>query len=236
MQRRTGLRLKVNLVLVPVVAFGIALMVWADYHHEYATLMQAHGAHVSPVGVGTSGGPIDPWTLPGAATRRSLRMHLVYGGLLLGLLVLAVNAVLEFLILRPVALMQRRLAGLQRGQWRGPVEAGGDDELGTLYENFQRLGPEIDALVGQVLRAERLAALALVSKRFELRVEPEVRRIGGIAARLTASDGAAARADGEELGRAAAAILHAVHEHDAAFVLSATRTRACEKDSFTGAA
>ena len=231
MHKRPGLRLKFNLVLVPVVALGIAVMVWADYHHEYATLMEAHGAHVSPVGVGTPAGPMDPWTLPGAATRRSLRMHLAYGGILLGLLVLAVNAVLELLILRPVALMQRRVAALQRGQWRGRVEPGADDELGTLYAGVQRLGPEIDALVGQVLQAERLAMLALVSKQFERRIEPEVTRIGAIAGRLTRSEDGEARAAAAGLGRAAAAILHAVHAYDAAFTARPRRERGRTKET-----
>lgn len=237
MQNTVGLRLKFNLVLVPIVAFGIAAMVWADYRHEYATLMEAHAGHASRVGTGAATGPMDPWSLPGAAVRRSLGMHVVYGGGLLVILVLAINGALHALILRPVALMRQRLAGLEHGQWRGPVESGGDDELGSLYEDFQRLGPEIDALVGQVLHAERLAALALVSKRFAARIEPEVRRIGAVAARLVSTDAAGARAEGEELGRAAAAILHAVHQYDAAFVESAaTRTPTRQKDSFTGAA
>ncbi len=237
MRRKPGLRVKFNLVVVPIVALGIAMMVWADYRHEYATLMEAHAAHASVVGVGAPTGPMDPWSLPAAAARRSLGMHLVYGGVLLAILVLTINVVLHLLILRPVALMRQRLAGLKRGQWRGPVDPGGDDELGSLYEDFQRLGPEIDALVGQGLHAERLAALALVSKHFTLRIEPEVKRIGAVAARLMSTDAADARAEGGELGRAAAAILHAVHEYDAAFVESAaTRTPARQKDSFTGAA
>ena len=158
----------------------------------------------------------------------------MYGGILLGLLLLAVNVAVGSYVLRPVALMRRRLTGLRRGQWRGRVEPGGYDELGTLYEGFQRLGPEIDALVGQVLHAERLAALALVSKRFALRIDPEVTKIGAVAARLTATDTADARAEGEELGRAAAAILHALHEYDAAFVASSGPPAGARKGSYTG--
>lgn len=237
MQNTVGLRLKFNLVIVTTVAVGIAAMVWADHRHEYATLTEAHAVHASQVGTGAATAPMNPWSLPGAAVRRSLWMHTVYGGALLAILVIALNVVLHALILRPVALMRQRLAGLARGQWRGPVESSGDDELGSLYEGFQRLGPEIDALVGQGLHAERLAALALVSKRFSLRIEPEVRRIGAVAARLVSTDAAGARAEGEELGRAAAAILHALHEYDAAFVESAAaRTPTCRRDSFTGAA
>jgi hypothetical protein len=127
--------MKFNLALVPLVAVGIAIMIWADYRHEYATLMEAHAAHTSTVGTGAAGGPMDPWTLPDVAARRSLTFHLVYGGALVALVIGAVNVVLGWYILRPVALMRQRLTGLQPGQWRGPVDPGGNDELGRVPGN-----------------------------------------------------------------------------------------------------
>jgi hypothetical protein len=174
---------------------------------------------------------MDPWTLPDEAARRSLTFHLVYGGALVALVIGAVNVVLGWYILRPVALMRQRLTGLQRGHWRGPVDPGGNDEIGTLYEGFQRLGPEMDALVAHILHAERLAMLALVSKRFEQQAEPEVKRIAGIAGRLAGSDAAEARKDGKELARAAAHILQAMHEHDAVFAGASRRTLPRDKDA-----
>ena len=51
---------------------------------------------------------------------RSLPVHVTYGGVLLVSLVLALNVILHLLILRPAALMRQRLAGLERGLWRGP--------------------------------------------------------------------------------------------------------------------
>ena len=223
MRRNIGLRLKFNLVLVPIVALGIAAIMSADYRHESSTLMEAHAAHVTPVGAAAPTGPMDPWTLPDAAARRSLRTHLLFGGILLVVVVLGVNVTLQSLILRPVALMSQRLASLERGDWRGPVGAAGHDELGALYEGFQRLGPEIEALVSHVLHADRLATLALVSKRLEARIDPEVTRVGEVAGRLTSPEAVDARAEGELLGRAAANILRAVHEYDAAFATSSTR-------------
>lgn len=214
----TGLRLKFNRVLVPLVALGIAGMVWADYRHEYGTLMEAHAQHVVPVGTEAAAGPMDPWTLPEAAARRSLRLHILYGGALLVLLILAVNLALQWLVLCPIASMRQRLTYLQRGRWRDPVGSAGGDEIGLLHGGVQRLGFEIDALVGQILETDRLAVLALVGKRLEASIDPEVRRIGEIAARLAAGDSAAAQRDGEVLGHAAAAILAAVHEYDGVFV------------------
>jgi HAMP domain-containing protein len=220
MSRSIGLRLKFNLVLIPTIAVGIASIVWADYRHESTTLMEAHALHASRVGTGATAGPMDPWTLPDAATQRSLRMHAVAGGALLVVVVIVVNLTLQGLVLRPIAVMRRRVAALEHGHWRGQElgeTSGGDDEVGALYDGFRRLGSEIDALVGQLLHAERLATLALVSRRVEARVEPEVRRIGEIAGRLTSNEPVDPRLEGERLGRAAANILHAVHEYDAVF-------------------
>ena len=220
MSRPIGLRLKFNLVLVPTVAVGLAAIVWADYRHESSTLMEAHAVHVSRVGTGATGGPTDTWTLPDAATQRSLRMHAVAGSALLVVVVIVVNLTLQGLVLRPIAAMRRRITALERGHWRGQemgATPGRDDEVGVLYDGFRRLGSEIDALVGQLLHAERLATLAVVSRRVAARVEPEVRRIGEVAGRLTCGEPSEARAEGERLGRAAANILRAVHEYDAAF-------------------
>ena len=39
-----GLRLKFNLVLVPIIALSLAVLLWADYQHEFSSLMDAHAA------------------------------------------------------------------------------------------------------------------------------------------------------------------------------------------------
>ena len=221
MSRSLGLRLKFNLVLVPTLTLGIAAIVWADYRHESATLMEAHAAHVSRVGTGATAGPMNPWTLPDAAAQRSLRLHAVAGGALLVVVIIAVNMTLQGLVLQPVASMRMRIGKLEHGHWRGQEASAASrrkDEVGALYEGFRRLGSEIDALVGQLLRADRLATLALVSKRIEACIEPEVRRIAEVAGRLTSGEPTDDRAEGELLGRAAANILRAVREYDAVFV------------------
>lgn len=121
-----GLRVRFNLVVVPIVALGIALMVWADYRHENAALMEAHALHASVVGDVTSADPLAAWSLPDAAVRRSLLIHLTYGGVLLAMLVFALNVTLDRLILRPVALMRQRVAGIEPGHWRAPMSTTGD--------------------------------------------------------------------------------------------------------------
>ena len=35
MQRTIGLRLKFNVLLIPIVAAGLAAILWADYRHEF---------------------------------------------------------------------------------------------------------------------------------------------------------------------------------------------------------
>lgn len=216
-QTTMGLRLKFNLVLLTIVTGGLSVMVWADYRHEYMTLMEAHAVHISPIGAIASAGPVDPWTLPLSAARRSLVMHMTYGIAVLALFVVGTNVTVHCLILRPVRQMRERIALLHRGQWRGPVELRGGDEIAVLEDGFQTLGPELDALVGHALRTDRLATVALVSKRLEADLDPEVHRIGAIAARLMSRGRAEDRSDGEVLARAAAGILQAVHQYDPAF-------------------
>lgn len=212
-----GLRLKFNVVLLALTAITLTLILWTDYRHESSTLMDAHAAHVTAVGAQASGTPVARGMLPDRTARRSLRVHLALAITLLLMMAGVVNATVQSLILRPVASMRDRLGALQRGNWRVPAGPAGDDELGALNAGFQRLGLEIDALAAHGLRAERLATLALVSKRIEARIAPEIAVIGEIAARLTSQ--ATARRDGERLGRAAADILRAVHEFDAAFAV-----------------
>lgn len=236
MKRQIGLRLRFNLILIPIVAVGLAAIVWADYRHEFTTLLAAHALHSAPVGSAAPPGPLEAGTLPNVVARRSLKMHAIYGSAVLVLLVLAVNLTLTLLVLRPISAVRQRMAVMERGHWRGPVAPGTGDELGQLSEAFQRLGLGIDALVSHILQAERLATLALLSKRLQAQIEPEVGTISRVAAALVAekreatlpAEAGSYTASAEELGRAAANILRAVHASDRAFDRS-TALRASDK-------
>jgi hypothetical protein len=171
-----GLRLKFNLVVAPLVAIVVALAVWADYRHESAVVMESHAMHTATVGSVALTQPVDPALLPGVVANRSLRMHVVFGALLLTLLIAAINGTLHVFVFGPLTRLRARLLRMEHGHWRDPVDkATTEDEIGRLVQSFQLLGPEIDALVGQSLHAERLAVLALLARHLQGQFEPELR-------------------------------------------------------------
>lgn len=214
MHTKTGLRLKFNAMLIPIVAAGLSAILWADYQHEFSTLMEAHALHSTSIGSVQPTGPLDPTTLPEVVAARSFRVHLATGGVILALLVGAVNLALTIFVLHPIGVMHQRIAGMEHGRWRGGVRPTSGDEVGNLHAAFQRLGPELDALMAHALHAERLAAVALVSKRIAAQIEPEVAVIARVAAAVAAHDGTGAA----RLAQAAANILGSVRQLDRVFV------------------
>lgn len=212
-----GLRLKFNLLIVPLAAAATMLMVWADHRHEVAAIMASHAMHTTVTGTISGTGPVSPDTLPEVVARDSLRMHLAYGVVLLVLLVVAVNAALEAFVLRPLQRVRARLLEMEHGYWRASIEATTGDEVGQLVRSFQVLGPEIEALWGQSLQAERLAVLALLSQHLRSRLEPDLERVAAVAARLNRGEEADTREQAQELARRAASMFATVRGLDRAF-------------------
>lgn len=191
---RPGLRLKLNLVVLPVLAVTIGLFTWLDYRHEVEAVMEAHALHAVPASANAPVGPVRPTTSPDAVGRRALVIHAAFGLAVLALVVVAVNCSVSLLVLQPIERIRQRIERMTRGDWRGSAGQKGDDEVGQLAADFDRLGLAVDALAGQLLHAERLATIALVSKRLESSLVPEVQRIVAALGRLQASG---LEADGE---------------------------------------
>jgi len=223
LRTRTGLRGQFNLLVMPLAAGIVAAMIWADYRRESNALMQAHALHGSAVAGGAVSAPLDPSQIPAAVAQRSMRVHAGFGAGLLAALGLILNVALSVLILQPVRSMRARLAAFEHGYWRLPVDATGADELGALQHHLQRLGPELDALVSHLMKADRLTMLALLSRQFERETEADLTRIATIAARFTMTGTPEARRDGHELADAVARIMKAVRRYDAPFTLLSTR-------------
>ena len=177
-----GLRLKFHLVLLPTVLLALGVMLAADYRYQLDALMEAHAHHASAVAGGSA--RLDAAAEPDAVADRSLRSHALYGVLLLVLLIVAADGALTLLVLRPTATIRAQLSRLERGQWHLAGTVQPRDELGALCAAFQRLGPELGALMTNALNAERLATTALVSTRLTARIEPEVQKIARTAAAL----------------------------------------------------
>ena len=215
--RRRGLRWKFNAVLLPIIAVTVVLLVWLDYRHEWQAIMAAHGQYPGAISAGAAAGPVDRGTSPEAVGNRTLAIHAVYAVVLLSLVALGLNVALWRFVLRPVDRIRERIEQMERGYWRLPVQPAGQDEVGRVVEHFQMLGLKVDALVMQLLRAERLATLALVARKTASQIEPPVQRIGTAVGCLHRSADDAIREAAREITTANAEILAAVRSLDRPF-------------------
>ena len=220
MRGPAGLRVKFHLLLLPTVVLTLAVMIAADYRYQYEALMDAHAMSTRSVGGGSS--PIGSMLQPDAVAWRTMRSNALFGLALLAILGLAVDAALARLVLRPAARLREQLTRIERGQWQLGAPEQSRDELGALCTAFQRLGPELGALMTNTVNAERLATTALVSRRIASRIEPEVqtiaRTIGGTL------DSSTRRTDlAEVIAPAAGRIVAALHEFDPVFHATADR-------------
>jgi hypothetical protein len=178
------LRFKITMVVVAIVATTPSLLVWVDYRHEMGAVMAAHAFHTSEVASFPPHGPIDPATSPEAVGRRSLALHGVFGSVALIIIVLAIRTTVGVLVLRPLDRIRERVGQMERGHWRFGAPPVPQNELDALVHDFARLGVAIDALTSQLLHAERLATLALVSTKVTGQIDPQLQCIGRALATL----------------------------------------------------
>lgn len=221
-RRPRGLRCKFNAALLPLAALTVGLLTWLDYGHERQAVMAAHGLHATAAQEGTVAvRPVDAATSPEAVARRSLVIHAVYAASLLLLIAVSLNAVLSRLVLKPLDVVRQSIEQMARGHWRLPPQHASQDEVGRVVESFQALGLSVDALVGQLLRAERLATLALVAKKTAAEISPRVERIAAAVGPLEQlAHNAARQAAARDIATASAEILAAVRGLDRLFEAS----------------
>lgn len=185
--RHPGLRMKLNLAVLPILVVAFGGMMWLDYRHEVDAVMAAHELHAGPVSEGPFTGPVSPLTSPEAVARRALQTHLVYGMVMFVLVALAVHTAVSRLIIRPLSRVRDGIRQMQHGHWRLGQAMSGPDEMGQLQRDFEHLGLAVDALAAHLLHTERLAAVALLSRRLESALTPQVGRIARAVAALQAS-------------------------------------------------
>ncbi len=230
---RPGLRCKFNFVIVPLLAAIVVLVAWLDYRHEVQATMAAPGIHQAASASPTRTGPIDPATTPEAVGRRSLEMHAGYALVTLLVVVIAVNTALAAFVLRPIEKIRDGIEQMERGRWRVVGQTGGgggfsgggwkgprhpsEDEIGGVLRRFATLGLSVDALVAQLLHAERLATIALLTKKFSTELEPPILRAAASVARVHALTEGPARDAAEDAARATAETLAALRRVDRAF-------------------
>ena len=224
--RHLGLRWKFNAVLLPIVTVSLLLLVWMDYRHEWKAIAAMQEQHAGAISALAGSGPTDPGTSPGAVARRALAIHAIYAVGLLSVVALVINVTLWRFVLRPVDRIRERIEQMERGYWRMPVQPAAQDEVGRVVESCHMLGLKVDALVMQLLRAERLATLAVVSNKTARLVEPPVQRICAVVDHLHASESEMVREAAREIATANAEILAAVRSFSGPFEASPPRVDA----------
>lgn len=217
--RRLGLRAKFNIALVPLVAGALGLLVVLDYRHEFRSVMDAHDIHAGPVNGPMAVAPIQDWTAPDAVARRTIGLHAVAGLFTLAVLVAGVNLLLSRLVLVPVARVRAGITRLQRG-FRSGETATSADEIRDVVGAFNDLGLTLDAVLLHALQTERLATLALLSKKLAADIEPEATALGVAATRLHQMRDEAVRDIGYDIAKRTAAILALVRRLDRPFAPS----------------
>ncbi len=215
--RASGLRGRLNLVLLPALAAALSVLMWIDYRHEVRVTMQAHMMHETPVGSVVAPNPVPIDTDPAAVARSSFWVHLLWAGTVLVVVAALVNLVLHRLVIRPLSDLEHGMVRMIRGDWHPQTEPGGAEEVDRVRRAFRDMGPLLEAVVRQALQAERLATLAGVSKHLEAGTSTAVGTLAQAAATLTASPEPAIRAAGVEIARSTADVLAVVRSIDSAF-------------------
>jgi HAMP domain-containing protein len=224
-RRGIGLRIKFNLVVLPLLALSLGVVMWVDYHHEVDAVMAAHTLHAGPVSLDASSGPVSPGTSPGEVAGRALRIHAAYGFVVFVALGGALDAAVMLFVIRPVRRIQETIEQMVRGHWRVTPAVTTHDEVGRLGADFSRLGFAIDALSGHLLQAERLATLALLARRLQGTVDPQVQRIGQALTALHAEPASARCPTAlNEIAEATARIAAAVRALDEPFAGRGSRS------------
>lgn len=232
--RQRGLRWTFNATLLPVVAVTVGLLILADYRHERDALLAAHHAPTVARADGT-GLTADIRQHLDAVRRRSLLMHAAYGVLLLSVIAAGLNAALSRFVLKPMTIIDAGIRKMERGHWRTPILSARRDEVGCVVENFQLLGLKVDAIVAQLVRAERLATLALLANRATAEISPRVEQIAAAVGELQRLGDGPARVSARAIAVASAEILVAVREFDRLFAASLNRAQSRRRQRVTEA-
>jgi HAMP domain-containing protein len=91
-------------------------------------------------------------------------LHTLHAALTIIVLVLALNALWNRTVLRPLGDLLRHINYMGRGSWTKPVEIRSKDEIGELTEAFNNLGEHLTLTVHQYGAVSKLSALALLGQ------------------------------------------------------------------------
>ena len=113
--------------------------------------------------------------------RRSLLTHLVHLIVTAVALAIVTNIALSMFVLKPIRRLLAGMRRMERGTWTDDIPVKTTDEIGRLTRGYNVLGRNLEIKVRCLVRAEKLASVALAAIHWNRPLQKPVERIRGSA-------------------------------------------------------
>ena len=113
--------------------------------------------------------------------KTSLMTHLAHFLITALAMALVTNLALSAFVLRPVRRLLAGMRRMERGEWTRDLPVRTNDEIGKLTRGYNALGRNLETKVRCLVRAEKLASVALVAIHLNRELKRPIERIRGSA-------------------------------------------------------
>jgi HAMP domain-containing protein len=169
--RPMKLRTKLLLASSAIVLVVLAVSEWFGYHLTSLFLTTHEAKMASELSHGSHGAALAELQQGSHALFvRLAALHFFHAAFTVLALILALNALWNRTVLRPLADLLRHISYMRRGTWKTPVPVHSRDEIGELTEAFNELGGQLTLTVQQFGSASKLSAMALLGQSMVRRV------------------------------------------------------------------
>lgn len=163
--RPMKLRTKLLLASSAIVLVVLAVSEWLGYHLTSLFLTTHEAKMASELSHGSHGAALAELQQGSHALFvRLAALHFFHAAFTVIALVLALNALWNRTVVRPLADLLRHISYMRRGTWKTPVPVNSRDEIGELTEAFNELGGQLTLTVHQFAAASKLSAMALLGQ------------------------------------------------------------------------
>lgn len=169
--RPMKLRTKLLLASSAIVLVVLAVSELLGYHLTSLFLTAHEAKMASELNHGSHGAALSELQQGSHALFvRLAALHFFHAVFTVIALVLALNALWNRTVLRPLADLLQHINYMRRGTWKTPVPVRSRDEIGKLTEAFNELGGQLTLTVQQFGSASKLSAMALLGQSMVRRV------------------------------------------------------------------
>lgn len=113
----------------------------------------------------------------GDSLRTSLFTHTFHLLITAVAMTLAINLALSRMVLQPINKLLTGMKQMQQGEWTSNLPVKAKDEIGDLTQGYNALGRNLEQTVHQLVRAEKLASVALVAICLSRDLKKPIRKI-----------------------------------------------------------